>query len=351
MKKMLLWLNIALILISLGAYFSPFVSADGYWIFSVLGLFYPWLLLLNIMCIGLWIAVKKWYFLFSLLWIIVGWGHFTNTVGFNSQNQIKKNESPLKVITYNCRSFSKDAKSKSKWSAKELTSFIKKYQPDIIAFQEFPMGSAAKKYVGILQDKTNMKYHFYTKSGQLALFSTYPVGKKDVQYFTNKSNGYLYADIKKGNQTFRIFNIHLQSNVVTSMADKVKTEGKLQEKETWISIKGMIRKYKRAAAVRSKQATTITEQVKKSPHPVIICGDFNDVPQSNAYRILVQNKQDAFKEKGSGIGTTYAGSIPGLRIDYILSSQQIEVQKHEIIKVHYSDHYPVFSYLSLTNKK
>lgn len=350
MKKMLLWLNIGLIFISLGAYISPFVSADDYWVFSVLGLFYPWILLANILCIIFWAVAKKWYFLYSLLWIIVGWGHFSSIVSFNSQSSIAKTETQLKLITYNCRGFSKDSKTKTKWSAKELTHFVKTNQPDIIAFQEFPMGSAAKKYAGILHDNTNLKYHFYKKNGQLALFSAYPIDKKDIQYFTNRSNGYLYADIKKGNQIFRLFSIHLQSNVVTSMADKVKSEGKLQEKETWLSIKGMIRKYKRAAAVRSTQAKEIAIQIKKSPHPVIVCGDFNDVPQSNAYHILVKDKQDAFKVSGSGLGTTYAGSIPALRIDYILSSHRFGVQNQEIIKVNFSDHYPVAAYLSLINE-
>ena len=350
MKKILLWLNIALVFVSLGAYVSPFVSPSEYWVFSILGLFYPWILLANILCAVLWVAFRKWYFLFSLVWIIMGWGHFTGIVGINGQNGTAKSDDQLNVMTYNCRGFSKDAKAKLKWTEEELISFIKTYQPDVIAFQEFPLGNISKKYTAILQDKTKLKYHFHNKKGQLALFSIYPIDEKKIHYFGNKSNGYLYADIKKGEQTFRFFNIHLQSNVVTRIAEKVKSEGNLQEKETWISIKGMIGKYRRSTAVRAKQAKEIKNDIKKSPHPVIICGDFNDVPQSNAYHILVKNKQDAFKKAGSGLGTTYAGSIPGLRIDYILSSKQIEVASHKVIKNSYSDHYPVTTCFFLTNK-
>lgn len=341
MERTLLWLNIGIIFISIGAYISPFVSPDCCWLFSVLGLFYPWLLLINVIFIGGWLISRKWHFLLSFFWILAGMGHFTGLIGFNTQKSTDSNATHLNVMTYNCRAFAKDNKQKRKVSESELIDFIKRYNPDVICFQEFPLGAAAKKYTNILLEKTNLKYHFQDKNGQLALFSTFPIKKKGVHYFTNRSNGYLFADIEKGKQTVRFFNIHLQSNVVTTIADKVASEGKLQEKETWLSIKGMLRKYRHSARIRVKQAKVISENIKRSPYPAVICGDFNDVPQSNAYHILATDMQDAFKKEGSGLGTTYAGSIPGLRIDYILPDRNFFIQNCDIIKVPYSDHYPV----------
>ena len=341
MERTLLWLNIGVVFISIGAYISPFVSPDCCWPFSVLGLFYPLLLLINMLFIAVWLISRKWHFLLSLFWILAGLGHFTGLIGFNTPKPIASNEAHLNVMTYNCRAFAKDKRQKTKVSESELINFIKTNNPDVICFQEFPLGASAKKYTSILLEKTNLKYYFQDKSGQLALFSTFPIKEKEVHYFTNRSNGYLFADIKKGEQIFRFFNIHLQSNVVTKIADKVASEGKLQEKQTWLSIKGMLGKYRRSARIRAKQAKEISENIKKSPYPVVICGDFNDVPQSNAYYILAADMQDAFKKQGSGLGTTYAGSIPGLRIDYILANRNFSIQKCDIIKVAYSDHYPV----------
>ena len=75
---------------------------------------------------------------------------------------------------------------------------------------------------------------------------------------------------------------------------------------------------------------------------MLVIGDFNDTPQSYVYSTILGNDlHDSFVVHGTGIGTTYAGSIPGLRIDYILSSNNIDITYHEVPKLQYSDHYPV----------
>jgi endonuclease/exonuclease/phosphatase family metal-dependent hydrolase len=44
-----------------------------------------------------------------------------------------------------------------------------------------------------------------------------------------------------------------------------------------------------------------------------------------------------------GMGTTYAGKIPLLRIDYIFADQNLEVATFDIVKDPFSDHYAVIS--------
>ena len=43
-----------------------------------------------------------------------------------------------------------------------------------------------------------------------------------------------------------------------------------------------------------EQADTIAKYIQQSPYPVIVCGDFNDVPGSYAYRTVKGNLQDVF---------------------------------------------------------
>jgi endonuclease/exonuclease/phosphatase family metal-dependent hydrolase len=76
-----------------------------------------------------------------------------------------------------------------------------------------------------------------------------------------------------------------------------------------------------AFAMRARQAEILREHIAASPHPVIVCGDFNDTPLSYSYRLMSKGLKDSFMEKGWGLGTTYAGALPALRIDYILCSQ------------------------------
>ena len=84
--------------------------------------------------------------------------------------------------------------------------------------------------------------------------------------------------------------------------------------------------------------------MESSPYPVIVAGDFNDTPVSYTYRVMRRGLNDAFVEAGYGAGFTYSGKYPPNRIDYILYSDGIDCIDFDIVKVRYSDHYPVIAY-------
>ena len=81
----------------------------------------------------------------------------------------------------------------------------------------------------------------------------------------------------------------------------------------------------------------------KSPYPVIVCGDFNDVPNSYAYHTIGKGLKNAFVEKGSGIGRTFSGISPTLRIDNIFVNPTFDVLQYTRIAKKMSDHFPVFA--------
>ncbi|MDR1809492.1 MAG: endonuclease/exonuclease/phosphatase family protein, partial [Prevotella sp.] len=82
-------------------------------------------------------------------------------------------------------------------------------------------------------------------------------------------------------------------------------------------------------------------------HAMIICGDFNDTPFSYAYQTIRGNFVDSFKETGNGFGFTYHENAMLMRIDYIMHTKNIVSFNCEVGNVKYSDHYPIWSYLSL----
>jgi endonuclease/exonuclease/phosphatase family metal-dependent hydrolase len=63
--------------------------------------------------------------------------------------------------------------------------------------------------------------------------------------------------------------------------------------------------------------------------------------------LLRKGLVDTFKDKGAGLGTTFNGVIPLLRIDYILVDPKFQVSKFNIIKEKYSDHFPIATLISL----
>ena len=71
----------------------------------------------------------------------------------------------------------------------------------------------------------------------------------------------------------------------------------------------------------------------------------NEPPSSYTYNVLCKDMQDSFREKATGIKSTYGGRIPFLRIDYILADTRYEVIDYKTYDVEYSDHFPITSIL------
>ena len=84
----------------------------------------------------------------------------------------------------------------------------------------------------------------------------------------------------------------------------------------------IIGKFKRGFLKRQEQADRIRAEIKKSPYPVIVTGDFNDVPNSYAYHTIGKGMNNAFVEKGGGLGRTFSGISPVLRIDNIFVDEK-----------------------------
>ena len=103
------------------------------------------------------------------------------------------------------------------------------------------------------------------------------------------------------------------------------------------------------SCTRSRQANIIREQIEQSPYPVIVCGDFNDVPMSYTYRTLASKLNDSFSEMGNGYSYTFCGFFDLLRIDYILSSKQFRTLSYEVLPIKLSDHYPVMARVIVKN--
>lgn len=335
------WANILLILLTLVSYLSPAASPDGLWPISFLGLIYPWLLLANILFVIFWTVQGKWYALLSLGCILVGWGQVKSILGFNFPTEISGEAPVIRVLSLNCHGL-RDLNNYDHYlQTDKITILLHGKDPDILCLQEFPSSEEdAAPYVKFIQAHSELN-HYYREKGGLAIFSRFPIQNKQSRYFANRTNGYQVVDLNINNQDVRLYNVHLQSNAVAGLANRVAKKGNLQDRETWRNIKGMLGRYRRSARERVQQAEELVKDLNRSPHPVILCGDLNDVPQSYVYRQLSENMVDAFKERGVGLSITYSGIIPGLRIDYILVSPSIKVLEYETGHADFSDHRPV----------
>lgn len=336
---MLRWLNIGLVLLTLPAYLAPHVNPEHFWPVAVFGLLVPWLLLGNACLAVLWIIRKKWMLAgISGLVLLMGMDYWPR-FGYNSD------EAGQRMISLNCHGFVERGE---RIQPAEAADFLATLSPDFLCLQEYPFAAGqASSFAEAIQAATGLKHYYRHKGGGLAIFSRYPLQNGNGHFFANNANGYLYADADTPAGKLRIFNIHLQTNAISRMASQVAEEGDLQRRDTWLTIKGMLTRYGRSAKRRIPQINEIMNLVDKSPHPVVLCGDFNEVPASYTYRSLSTKLADAFIESGWGIGATYAGPLPGLRIDYIMHDRQWPASSFKTESVPFSDHRAVSTLLHI----
>lgn len=339
-------LSTAVICCTALSYVCPSVNPAKFSWFSFFGTAFPWLLLANLILIGIWTWRGSRFALYHIGILAFGWQHITGFIGFDFGKDAVP-ESALTVATHNLGGIYLGKEATDSWREKRVSAYARFLQengfPDILCTQE-----TSGKFYRLLAEKMGYPHTFNLKKGTVIL-SRFPiVAGGDVQ-FENTSNSTLWADIKVGEKkVVRVYNVHLQSNRVTKTTTKVLEKGDLDEGETWQDIGFVLGRVGSATSLRAEQAQKLREHIAACKLPVIICGDFNDTPNSYVYSLLSEGFHDTFRQKALGLGTTFGGSLPLLRIDYILTEKSITTFSCRTTREgDFSDHYPVFAALGI----
>lgn len=232
----------------------------------------------------------------------------------------------------------------------KMFDLIKQQDADIICFQEFHTSTIPDFYDNITPIQKELGYpYFYfsfdTDGDDLfyssIIFSRYPVIDSGVIRYPRPTlpDVLLHADIKVNDDTIRIYTTHLQSLQLGKKDYERISRIKSAEDSLISNSKNILSKLKRAITNRSIQAGIIHDVLQNSSHPVLICADLNDVPNSYTYHTVRGNMQDAFLKKGFGIGRTFTGLSPTLRIDYIFADHHFKIKQFNRIVKNLSDHY------------
>jgi endonuclease/exonuclease/phosphatase family metal-dependent hydrolase len=342
--RVILLFNFVLIAALLSAYLSPYFDPRNQWVFALVGLFYPVLLLANAFMVLLWLLVRFKYLFYSLIAILLGWNHLTNFISINKADPFLQED--LVVMSYNMSNnfklIHKD-KRKQQEQIDAFTSFLKTHaHVDVFCLQE------ANRLSKRLYKSVFDQYHLHTLDNRgTVILSKYPIKNSGQVDFGTRTNSCLWADIDIDGQVVRVYSMHLQSNKVSKDTDRMLEKVNLQEKETYEGVKSILRRYRNSNQKRVSQAEWILDHAQTCEYPVIIAGDMNDTPTSYIYRQFSSSYQDAFNIGGAGIGTTYAGRLPLLRIDYVFADEQVGVKGFKVKKEGFSDHYPVVAILQL----
>ena len=358
-KKLLVYLNYIVAVFIVLADISVYISPGDIWPAAFFGLAFPFLMFINLAYFIYWIVTQKREFLISLIALLLSINNIHNTVQISQSNQeesnkeiTERNEKTVKVLTYNVQVFNLLGRNTFGDQQKQLFQFINKENPDLICFQEFytsiNKNLPLQKINKLLSDYPYRHIEWIKRGGSsnygIAIYSKYPIIQKMKLSFQNTNNSTIFSDVVLDADTLRVFNNHLQSikfdrknyRFISNQSDYTQSE-KLKE------IQNISFRLRDAFIKRAEQAKHLSGEIKNSPYPVIVCGDFNDTPVSYTYRKIKSGLKDAFLESGRGFGSTYEGKFPSYRIDYILHGNSLRTAKYSVDRIKFSDHYPVMA--------
>jgi endonuclease/exonuclease/phosphatase family metal-dependent hydrolase len=348
-KKFFIIINCILAVTFLIACLVPYLNPSVWWFMGLFGIAVPYLALLLIFFIFFWWVVKPVWSLIPIITLLMGWkqlGVLFATHKYQTFTE-KKDSVHLRILDWNIRSFEglSNKSDKKRIDRATIPETIITQNADIICLQEFN-NSAAQNNVGPFKQK--YPYYYFSRdferekqdyqAGSI-IFSKFPIVDSGKIQFPGKSGeSLIYADIETPRKIIRVFTTHLQSFKFTKVdydgLEKIKAT---QEKAIPAS-KGILQKMKLAYTKKGQQANLVRTALDRSPYPAIICGDFNDVPNSYTYFHIRKDWQDAFLATSLGIGRTYLALAPTLRIDYILPDKNFYIQQFDLVDENLSDH-------------
>jgi len=270
----------------------------------------------------------------GLIWFLMTFPIIKRFVGIGNGKQEASNAQSLKVLSFNSESFGEENGKGVNWNS---------LKADIACFQEYsPNENIEAQYKDKLVKLTPFDQNRHIG---LALFSQYPVVKEYSRIWDRKGqpniNGFICADIAYKQDTVRVVNVHLWSmGVRINQATDALKQGDI--KGFAFEIFDTFCRLKQGFEERDEQIKEIESYVSGSKYPVIICGDFNEIPFGYVYGKLRLTFSNAFEEAGKGLGFTLNRRPYWVRIDQQFFSSDWKVQSCQTIKgITISDHFPV----------
>jgi vancomycin resistance protein VanJ len=328
-EKFIFLINSLIAFALLLSYILPYVEPKKFAFLSVLSLAVPFLIILNILFLIYWLLKVKKQLLLSLLVLAIGYNYVLSLYKFTSSKNVDDSEN-ISVMNYNVRLFNLFDWIDDPNLKENMSSFILEKSPDILCMQEFrpdeeiDLEMYPYKHIELSGKKI--------RNGQ-AIYTKFPIINSGSIEFPNTSNNAIFADIVKGKDTIRVYNLHLESSRIDPNAEEFSKENSqnLFKRVSWTFKK------------QQSQAEQFLVHKNKCLYKTIISGDFNNTAYSYIYNEIKDDMEDAFEHAGNGFGRTFDFKFFPVRIDIILVDDAFEINAFKTFDVKYSDHYPVMA--------
>lgn len=320
---------------------------------STLTLVLPYLVWATLIVTLIWIGLGSYIRgAFGVLTLIAVWSPATTVSPLGSSKKPENPTETFRIMTYNlihCW----DLENKGGESNRTVR-YILDSGCDIVCMQELKAVDSTEipLFTQAQQDSLHTAYPYELGAPGLTtrVLSKYP-GKfvKASQFIDGKYDPerYTFYELNVKGHKLTIVNVHLLSFMLSSKEREVFTgiHSLNDFKTSYREIKGDIhKKLSKGFIRRKKDATILREAINRVKGPLIVCGDFNDVPESYAYRLIKgDDLKDAYVETNFGPLITYNRHAMWFHIDQILYRGPLKALSVAKGKIKTSDHYPLIA--------
>lgn len=336
-----------LYLLCLIIFLSSYFPSDKYLIFSLLHLLTPVCLIFLLCSVAALLFFKQRKFLVvPALLLAVNMGNWSALLQI-SKKTLESDQS-FKVLSYNVGFFSIPSvyskqyfDSTSADRGTQIIDWMATQDAPVVCLQEFFTDGESKHHNYLMKlssagYSTNVFALPNPKNKTLRgliTCSKFPIVDHGKVFISdNRYNGASYTDLLIGRDTIRVVNVHLES-----------MELYFGNKKLMSKFKHFWSHYKESMVTRTRQVKLLSDFIAKSPHPIIVAGDFNETPYSYNHKVIGERLTNAFEYSGNGFGTTFIEGVLPIRIDHQYFSSQFECGNFEVEGVKLSNHYPILA--------
>lgn len=326
---------------------------------SMLSLVLTFLAILTLILIIIWAVWRKYIFAaLGVLAIVMSMSSLKEVMPIGSKKEAQPGEQTFTIMSWNV--LHTDDIRHPEYNGNRAIEYIVNSGVDVVCVTElygFNTSEVASARKSTL-DSLNMIYPYSQGNGfsDITIISKYPVERTGYSFF---DKGYHRFDFYKidfpNDKSLTVGMLHLYSFGLSEEERNVVTEiNSVQTAKTSMKeLKGSIyAKMKDAFRNRADNALVVREVLDSIPKdtPLIVCGDFNDVPSSWTYNLIRgTDMRDAYAETNIGPGTTYNLHMFYFHIDQMLYRGPLNALSLDIGKIDSSDHYPLIGTFSFTN--
>lgn len=351
--------SLALAALTLTAAFGGHID-PRIWAFpSILALVYPYLALTTLVVALAWLIGRRWITaaICGSSLLLGSAALFTN-FPLGSSSEPEPGEKTFTVLTFNI-AHGHDVRHRNQSTHRTLR-YIVNSGAEVVCTQEL-MGMKDEMLPAIPQSLLDSLYARYpyiahARYTDQTIFSRFPLKEEERdERETAWPRRWSRFTARIHGRDVTLITVHLASYMLSREERQVisSVRGPRSARRSVAEFKGSVYgKLKAAYRERAEDADALRLQIEKTSGPLLLCGDFNDVPASWTYRtVRGEDLLDAYTQTGLGMMVTYNLFNLYFHIDQVFYRPVGGLRSLSTSKgyIDSSDHYPVLARFALSS--